>query len=556
MTLVSARTRLSPLLTIALVTAFGCLALALIPTQAYAETFAHPARVAKLDGVIPNATMRGAEFFRIALAISVVALPLLAWLLERCCPQSATRSARRMMPTRRWQWIGLIIIIGFGAFLRFVLAQQSLWYDEISAFLSFAIEGPGVAFGSYAVPTNHVPQTLATWLVWNMTASTSNVALRLPAILAGIAAIPVAHALAATLWGRRAGLLAPMLVACAPIPLLESAEARGYSFVILTALVAALALARAQRTHRSTDYAVFAIACACAAWSHPVSIVLPIAAALVGLWRDRALVIASIIAGVLALVLLSPLLGDVLASRNDYIQSLNDQPTLFSREGYEAFVGLTLSWSGRWRLPEIILALLALVGAKHILRRMKVPSHIRAVLLPFALAFALAMVISALLGTWIYARFFLFALPIGVLVVTSGLMCVRELTRIVPYILIVCALSDSALLFTPKQPIEDAVQIVAAQRKTTDVVATIGLPDNAVGFYTQQQGFAALSTGFLGHDLAATISAHHPRFIVVLYPDRLASDTHAMLEASYERTDRLEGWADWGHGAVEIWKSR
>jgi len=42
--------------------------------------------------------------------------------------------------------------------------------------------------------------------------------------------------------------------------------------------------------------------------------------------------------------------------------------------------------------------------------------------------------------------------------------------------------------------------------------------------------------------------------VVVLYPDRIADETLATLDDGFDRTHRLDGWADWGHGAVEIWR--
>ncbi len=555
-TAASSRT-ISPLVAASVVVGLACLALAMVSTASYAQTFAHPARVEQLGGIIPSATVRGAECFRIALACGSFLIPLCVWWMERRCAELPARRTIRALPTSARAWRGLLLILALGALLRFALAQQSLWYDEISAFLSFAIEGPGVIFGSYAVPTNHVPQTLATWFVWNATGSMSNIALRMPAILAGIAAIPVTYALSASVWGRRAALLGAWLVAVAPIPLLSSTEARGYSFVVLGALTAALALARIERAHRAADYALFAVACAFAAWSHPVAIVVAIAALLVGLWRDRTLAIAAVLAGVLAALLLSPLVGDVLATRVDYTHTLTDQPTLFSREGYEAFVGLTLSWSGWWRLPEVTLVVLMIAGAVWIVRDGRASTRrARATMLPFALAFAIAIGASLLLGTWIYARFLLFALPIGVLAITATSRMIDSRARLLPFVLIAFATADSPLLRTPKQPIEDAVRLVAKERAPSDAVATVGLADNAVGFYAQQFGFNAMSTGFLGRDLRATIDAHHPRFIIVLYPDRLAPDTRATLDETYGRSTRLEGWADWGHGAVEIWTAR
>ncbi|MFZ9914546.1 MAG: hypothetical protein ACO3IB_04330, partial [Phycisphaerales bacterium] len=163
----------------------------MVPTAAFAEAFAHPARVARLGGAVPDATVRGAGLFRVALAVGAVAIPALVWWLGRLCGGGAVREARaatepvaRALPLQLLQWMAV------GAVLRIALASQSLWYDEISALLSFALEGPGVAFGSYAVPTNHVPMTLSTWLAVTTLGSVGELVVRLPALVAGVATLP------------------------------------------------------------------------------------------------------------------------------------------------------------------------------------------------------------------------------------------------------------------------------------------------------------------------------------------------------------------------------
>lgn len=525
-----------------------CAALACVSTAWYAESFAHPARVERLGGAIPEATVEGARAFRLALAAGAVLVPLLSWGLARMC-RDGTRRARAMWPATRRGWLVLGLITGAGAIVRMALATESLWYDEISAFLSFAIEGPGVAFGSYVVPTNHVPMTLATWAAWTVSGGSLNeLVLRAPALIAGIAAIPVGYALAASLFPRRVAWLGALAVAAAPIAVLESVEARGYAFVILSALIAALAYARATRTRAASDYALFACACAFGAWAHPVAILLPIAAGFVGLVRDRRLAVAALLSGTIAAILLSPLSGDVLATKSDYLQSVTDQPTVWSREGYEAMLVPTLSWSDAWlSVPDPALTAALLVGLVAMARR----ARVRMLLVPFALALVLVPISSIALGTWIYARFVLFALPIGVVaVVAAG---ARRLTVIVA-LLVLMGMTKGLRGYAVKQPIRDAVAIVAGKRAPEDRIATIGLPDNAVGFYAQRFGFEATPTGFLGKDLVAVIAREEPRFVVVLYRDRVTEDILHSLDVAYDRTHALYGWADWGAGSVEVWE--
>jgi hypothetical protein len=383
--------------------------------------------------------------------------------------------------------------------------------------------------------------------------------LRLPAIGAGVAAIPVAYALGATVFSRGAGLVSAAIVACAPVLVLESVEARGYAFVILAALIAAVASARALRGGAAGDFAMFACACAFGAWAHPVAILVPVAAGIVGLARDRRMVVASLLAGVIAATLLAPLAGDVLAARADYARSAADQPALWSREGYEALCQLSLSWSDAWLgLPNPWWAVPFLIGAAMLLPAGGARARMtRAALAPFALALILAAALSLALGTWIYARFLLFSVPIGVMALTAFAMRRgARVRRLAPLVLPILALGTvhGLIGYAIKQPIRDAIEVVGARRAPEDRVATIGLPDNAVSFYAQQYGFTATDTGFLGSDLTTVLRRESPRFVVVLYPDRVSDDVLRSLDAQHDRTHHLAGWADWGAGAVEIWE--
>jgi Dolichyl-phosphate-mannose-protein mannosyltransferase len=457
----------------------------------------------------------------------------------------ATAAERRM----------LLAIVAGAAAIRIAFASESLWYDEISAFLSFAIEGPAVAFGSYTVPTNHVPMTLAMWAAFELTGSLSELALRAPAIAAGIATVPAAYALGATLLGRRAGLVMALSAAVAPIPVVESVEARGYAFVVLASTLAAFFLARGARTGAMRDFLGLALALAFAAWSHPVAILLAVSVGVVGLARDRRLAIAALLAGVIAAILLSPLVGDILATRASYARVSGDQPAVFSREGLEALAGLTLSWSvvpaNPWDavLPNPLLAAVAAVGGIALARggapRLR---RARAAALPFAMAFAGAFALALAAGTWIYARFLLFAVPLSLLALALG---ARRMRFGVALIVAGSALSLPFLL--TKQPIREAVAFVAAKRSAEDRVATIGLPDNAVGFYAEQYGFTARATGFLGDELRTVLEEDRPKFVIALYPDRIDPEILRLLDEGHDRTQRLEGWADWGAGAVEVW---
>src|SRR5207302_2677690 len=81
---------------------------------------------------------------------------------------------------------------------------------------------------------------LASWL--STRAGTSPELLRLPALIAGTATIPLVYLLGLRTVGRRAALLAAPLTALSPLMIYYSAEARAYGLMMFFLLGATLSL--------------------------------------------------------------------------------------------------------------------------------------------------------------------------------------------------------------------------------------------------------------------------------------------------------------------------
>ena len=131
----------------------------------------------------------------------------------------------------------LIALTVLAAALRLpTLGSQSLWLDE-------ALTGR-LARGSlgdllHRVATEEANPPLFYLLewVWTRVAGTSEVALRLPSALFGIALVPVAYAIGRRLGGQRAAVALAALVAVHPLLVYYSQEARGYAAVALACAV-------------------------------------------------------------------------------------------------------------------------------------------------------------------------------------------------------------------------------------------------------------------------------------------------------------------------------
>jgi mannosyltransferase len=127
----------------------------------------------------------------------------------------------------------LIALTALAAALRLpTLGAQSLWLDEVLTG-NLARGSLGDLFHVVAQQEANPPLFyLAEWL-WTRVAGTSELALRLPSAVCGIALVPVAWGIGRRLGGQRAAVALAALVAVHPLLLYYSQEARGYAAVAL-----------------------------------------------------------------------------------------------------------------------------------------------------------------------------------------------------------------------------------------------------------------------------------------------------------------------------------
>ncbi|MCA9284656.1 MAG: hypothetical protein KDA22_05560, partial [Phycisphaerales bacterium] len=177
-----------------LVAAAASLAVAmLVPTESWTGWFVHPVR-AERGGGVPATTIEGAVFLRGMLV--VFALALLGAIPGLRAAQPVEPVPSEPAPTGR-ERLAMVLLTLLALTVRLPRIGESLWYDEISALLDFAVHGPGPIVANYFVQSNHVLHTLASWLsieVFGVNEAT----LRLPALLASVAAVPATWRLVRT----------------------------------------------------------------------------------------------------------------------------------------------------------------------------------------------------------------------------------------------------------------------------------------------------------------------------------------------------------------------
>ncbi len=137
-------------------------------------------------------------------------------------------------------WIALVT--GIGATVRSFFLAQPMRYGEAYTFLNFVNVGLLSHF-YYPLPNNHVLHTLLVRVSVGLLGS-HPVAIRLPAFLAGVSAIPLTFCLSRSLSGDdRSGYVAAGLVAVFPYLIFFDTMARGYSIaVVLTLCLVALGM--------------------------------------------------------------------------------------------------------------------------------------------------------------------------------------------------------------------------------------------------------------------------------------------------------------------------
>lgn len=131
----------------------------------------------------------------------------------------------------------LLLVCALGLVLRAIHLDVPMRYDETVTYGSYASQGWEHVTTHYEHPNNHVLHTLlVSWLTGWL--GNAPVVIRLPAFLAGCLLIPGAAWVGHRLHGREAGLIAAAVVATSPVLVEFSTNARGYTLVALSVLLA------------------------------------------------------------------------------------------------------------------------------------------------------------------------------------------------------------------------------------------------------------------------------------------------------------------------------
>ncbi len=147
--------------------------------------------------------------------------------------------------------LGVLLLMGIAAWLRFEDLFQPMRGDEAYTFMEYASHPFYIGLSFYNAPNNHLLGTLlerCSYLVFG----NHPWALRLPAFVGGLCLVPATYVASRCLYRTESGLLAAGLVACSSILIEYSTNARGY---ILLCLVCTIMICVAAHALRDQNWA-------------------------------------------------------------------------------------------------------------------------------------------------------------------------------------------------------------------------------------------------------------------------------------------------------------
>lgn len=464
--------------------------------------------------------------------------------------------------------------------LRLWQLNASLWYDEVLTLTDFVRLPLKGIVTSYSSLNNHVFFSLQAHLSTAIFGE-SAWALRLPAVLLGVATVPVLFALirqigAPTVWAH----IAALLLAINYHHIWFSQNARGYSGLIFWCLLATMAFVAGGRRRAAGPWLWFSLAAALAIYTHlSASFYL---ASLGGiyllLWpqaRRRPTAHTVGYGSMLPLICVPVTLLIVGAL---YAPMVPQMIAVFSKVATPT-AEATLEAVPVWRNP--------LWTLQEILRSAPLPLPLTLAILPVLLmilgmgfaaiwrlnrAVALALPVSILLtmlalvagGMRLWPRYFLIELPFLLLLATAGTAALADwigdrlggarFLKTTGWALgIAASLVWASRNYTsPKQDFLGAVELVEAQAKPGDTRASFGLASRPLSTYFAPDWTVLSSTS----DLDRALKSGHPVWVVYAFEDHSRGtypDLMARFDTSFVEVASLPGTL--GGGYVHVLRS-
>jgi 4-amino-4-deoxy-L-arabinose transferase-like glycosyltransferase len=436
----------------------------------------------------------------------------------------------------------LAVLTTAAAVLRVISLNSQLWCDEIIFEVNAVREPTWDLITHYSYDTQHTFYALLAqgfvaifgdhpWVV------------RLPAVLCGTLSIPALYRLGMEVTDRFESLAAAGILAVSYHHVWFSQNARGYTLLLLAALLATLCLVRGLRSSAWGPWIAYAVIVALGAYTHLTMVFLAISHALIcaGLllrptnhrwkcdWRKATTGFA--LAALLTVLLYLPMLSDV---QNFFLHKPSGMKGL-STPGWAFFEALNVLAKGIGL--KAFLAIPALLVAAAIIG-CGLWSYFRQDRTVFFL-FMLPVVVTvcgALAGRGtMYPRFFFFLAGFALLILARGIMVFihglakrfalgKERSIAFETICLLMACSAASLgpnYWYPKQDFQGPIAYIQEHKVEGDTVVTAGTAATTCYHRYYQQPWESVGTAT---DLAKQKSANHSVWLVYAFPRYFAAE--------------------------------
>lgn len=542
---------------------------------------------------LPPPPIRGVTLLQISLILEGL---IIAWLAasrwtfrrlaanERLAPAASPAGEDLPMGATGWYLAAITIL---ALCLRLLSLNSDLWIDEITPILYYSRMTALEVLAAYFNSNNHLLNTLLVKLMVAVLGEKEWV-IRLPAVIFGTATVPALFWVSRITLSRRASLMAALLLAVSYHHIWFSQNARGYTPYLLFALLSSGLLIKGLQDDRPRIWGLYIVTIFAAVASLLNGIYVLGAHMVVGAlallvvkrngsspWNllGRLMVVFSA-AGILCFQLYATALPEVYV----FARSIYSDPatgfSLFSGDLVRELVRGVSAGFGSGVLVFVALPFVAVAAAGFgiLFRRQW------ALALALTLPEILTAVVLVATGLTLSPRFFLLALPLGILSTVHGVVGLGEVAaraigkrsasfaRTATALVIVLVIASLASLkryyAVPKQPYRASIQYVEAMRKPGEIVIVVHLAEVGYRYYGRRFALregkdyffvrsvpafdAALSTR---HASGSWLVTTFPRALHILHPD---------LEARI-----ANGWtrarvfpATVGDGNITIWKQR
>jgi len=465
--------------------------------------------------------------------------------------------------------IGVLFLCLLALGLRLPGLGSGLWFDEIVTLVSFVQQPLQQIVTSYDSANNHIFYSLLAHCSIALFGETA-IALRLPALLFGVATVPIFFALARSITSRGEALAATLLLTLSYHHTYFCQNARGYTGYLFFSLLSTALLIRAFADDRPRYWVGFVFASVANLYIH-LNGLFVLAAQVAGTlmlyvlpavphqrqkrWRRVWLSVGAV--AILTGLLYAPVSASIF--------------TFFSTEGHNFGWSLSLAFlqvvlrdvaPGVTGLTAVLFAIpVGLVGLVSLTRTAPLLAYV------MFLPPLLLQGVASITGIGTYPRFFLILLPFGILFAVRGLRLVaewsaRELFRspllehrlfaLLVFLAALAAASGLPRLYTlPKQDYVGALAFVASRRAPGEVVAAAYIADRGARFYDP-----TVLSARTADDLEKIVARGMPVWLLGTFLADMAvrePRLAALIDAHFREVRRFPGLV--GDGTVVVWKS-